>query len=113
MAKTKPLAPMPVCERAKIFAPFAALKGLPEALKEKEKIRVPKKELSQFMANKINCALDGLETGQIITVIYYNSLEQEYVQLTGTVTKIDFARRLLQVVSVKIQFDDLYEIIVV
>lgn len=112
MAKTKPIAPMPVSERAKIFAPFAALKGLPEALKEKEKIRVPKKELSEYMANKINCALGSLKTGQIITVIYYNSSEQEYLQLTGMVARIDATHRFLQIVAVKIPFDDLYEIII-
>ena len=33
-------------ERAKQFAPFAALKGFEEALRKKEKIVVPKAELS-------------------------------------------------------------------
>lgn len=111
MAKSKPLAPMPVSERAKIFSPFAALKGLPEALKEKEKIRVPKKELSEYMADKINKALTQTKAGQIITVFYYNSTEQEYIQLTGMVARVDFSQKFLQVVAIKIPFDDLYEII--
>ena len=34
-------------ERAKQFMPFAALKGYPEALRKKEKVVVPKKELSE------------------------------------------------------------------
>lgn len=34
---SKPRAKMPVSERAKQFMPFAALKGLPEALEKKEK----------------------------------------------------------------------------
>lgn len=34
-------------ERAKQFMPFAALKGYPDALRKKEKIIVPKMELSE------------------------------------------------------------------
>ena len=34
---SKPKAPMPPAERAKQFLPFAALKGLQEALAEKER----------------------------------------------------------------------------
>ena len=33
---SKPKAPMPTAERAKQFLPFAALKGLQEALEKKE-----------------------------------------------------------------------------
>ena len=43
MARTK----MSREERAKQFMPFAALKGYPEALQKKEKIVVPKVELSE------------------------------------------------------------------
>lgn len=34
---SKPREKMPISERAKQFMPFAALKGLPEALEKKEK----------------------------------------------------------------------------
>lgn len=37
---------MPVEDRAKQFMPFAALKGLPDALAARERIIVPKTELS-------------------------------------------------------------------
>lgn len=111
MNKGKPITPMPISERAKIFAPFAALKGLPDALKEKEKIRVPKKEISDYMANKINRALKTIKKGQIITVIYYNKFEQEYVQITGVVDGILYNQKILQVVTTKIPFEDVYEII--
>ena len=37
-------------ERAKQFMPFAALKGYPEALREKEKIVVPRAEVSEEYA---------------------------------------------------------------
>ena len=46
---TKPKAKMPIPDRAKQFMPFAALKGLPDALAAKEKIAVEKIELSPEM----------------------------------------------------------------
>ena len=44
---------MPRSQRAKQFAPFDALVGLRQALKEKEKIRVPRKEISEDMKVEI------------------------------------------------------------
>ena len=111
MAKGKPIAPMPISERAKIFAPFAALKGLPEALKEKEKIRVQKKELSDYMANKINRVLTEVKKDSVVTVIYYNKTERQYIQLTGVVTQILFFQKILLVDAMQISFEDIYEII--
>lgn len=111
MAKVKPIAPMPISERAKIFAPFSALKGLSEALKEKEKIPVPKKELSEYMANKINAALAKVKTGIIATIIYYDVKERQYIQLTGVVTEILYNQKTLKINGVQIVFEDIYEII--
>lgn len=45
----KPRSKMPIEDRAKQFMPFAALKGLPEALAAKEKAVSPKYELSKEM----------------------------------------------------------------
>ena len=49
---SKPKHKMPIEDRAKQFMPFAALKGLPDALAAKEKITVPKVELSEEMAEE-------------------------------------------------------------
>ena len=45
---------MPIADRAKQFVPFAALKGLPEALSAKERITVDKIELSPEMAEELD-----------------------------------------------------------
>lgn len=111
MAKCKPNSPMPTADRAKQFAPFAALKGLPEALAEKEKIRVPRHIVSEDMAEEINRAITELKPGMIVTVVYYNEQEQEYLQLTGAVAKLYEYERILQIVKTKIKYDDIYEII--
>ena len=111
MAKSKPRIPMPIAERAKQFAPFSPLNGLKKALAEKEKIRVPKRELSDETIEKINDVLVNLKTGKIITVVYYDEKEQEYLQLTGTVAKVYEYEKILQIASTKIRFEDIYDII--
>lgn len=51
---SRPKNKMPIADRAKQFMPFAALKGLPEALSAKEKITVPQIELDPEMADELD-----------------------------------------------------------
>ncbi len=111
MAKSKPREPMPVSERAKQFSPFSPLKGLSEALAEKEKIRVPMKEVSEDAAAQINRILQGLKRGEMITAVYYDLPEQQYAQLTGAVDQVDMIGRVLHIGLTVINFDALYAII--
>lgn len=111
MASNKPRGNMPQSLRAKQFAPFAALKGLDEALAEKERIRVEKRLLSEERLSELNDKLMGLTVGQIVTVVHYDPIEREYIQLTGMVAKIDAQNRILRIVSESIKFDNLFEII--
>ena len=97
-------------ERAKQFMPFAALKGYPEALKKKEKIVVPKRELSEEYQKELDQKLRQVHKNDIITVTY--SANHEYLKLTGMVSRIDETARLLKIVNTKISFDDLYDIII-
>lgn len=106
----KQRAKMPRSQRAKQFATFDALVGLRQALKEKEKIRVPRKEISEDMAEEIDRNLKSLESGKIITVVWYNNLEENYIQLTGECKKIDAQKRFIQIEKTDIYFDDIYEI---
>lgn len=101
---------MPPSQRAKQFAPFAALKGLPEALAEKEKLRAIKKELSPERIDEINEALKTLCRGKIITVVYYDYELFEYIQITGRVKKVDASRKRLEIEDIDIPFDDIYDI---
>lgn len=99
-AKMSPL------ERAKQFMPFAALKGLPEALFEKERVTVPKSELSDERSEEIDRELHKIEKGDIITAVYYSN--GEYLKISGVVTKIDM--HILRIVNTEIKIDDLYDI---
>lgn len=88
--------------------PFAALKGLPEALRAKEKIIVPKTELSPEMEEELDRKMHMLVRGKIATVIYFHN--DEYIKITGMVSRIDVSCRILQIVNTKIDFDDILDV---
>jgi hypothetical protein len=69
-------------DRAKIFASFSPLKGFEEKLLQKEKIIVPKSELSEDRIEEIEYALQRLSVGDMITVIFYSSFHDTNIQQT-------------------------------
>jgi hypothetical protein len=91
--------------RAKQFMPFDALKGLREALAEKERIIVPKHDLSEEQKEEINLKLSQVRKKDVITVEFFKNIE--YVQLTGMVSQVDNINRILVVVNTKIPFEDI------
>ena len=95
-------------DRAKIFLSFAALKGFEEALREKEKVVVKKKSLSEDMKQVISYRLSKLKKGDMVKVIYYDSID--YLKIQGLVSKIDLTYQELTVVKTKINFNDIYEL---
>ena len=99
---------MPVADRAKQFMPFSALRGLPEALALKERVIVPKIELSEEMSEELDRKMHLVKKGQIATIIYFH--RDEYVKITGMVARIDPTSRLLQIVNTKISFEDILDI---
>ena len=111
MAKSKPGMPMPIAERAKQFSPFSPLRGLERALAEKEKIREPRRELSEGRIEEIDRILSKLQNGDIITVVYYDETEQTYLQLTGMMQKADVHEETLWIGTYGIRFCNIYEII--
>ena len=104
----RPNTKMSTQDRAKQFMPFAALKGLPEALAAKEKIVVPKIEMSPEMAAELDRKMHLIEKGEMATVVYFH--EGEYIQITGMVARIDSTCRLLQIVNTKITFADILDV---
>lgn len=94
--------------RAKQFMPFAALKGYELALRRKEKIIVAKSELSEEYKEVLDHKLKQVNKNDIITVVYYE--KDEYLKVTGMVSKIDIDSRLIKIVNTNIRFEDLYDI---
>lgn len=95
-------------ERAKQFMPFAALKGYPDALRKKEKITVPKMELSEDYAEELDRRLRRVRKNDIAAAVYFH--RGEYLKITGMVSRIDPTARVLKIVNTKIPFGDLYDI---
>ena len=63
------------------------------------------------MKEQINHTLTELRKGQQVTVVYYGTMEQETLQITGTVMKVDAYWQTLQVNKVAIEFSEIYQII--
>lgn len=103
-------AKMPPSQRAKQFAPFDAVVGLRIALKEKEKIRVPRKIVCDDKAELINRTLLSLSPSDTVTVIYYNENEEEYIQLTGKIILIDKEKKIIKIGRYTINTDDIYDV---
>ncbi len=100
---------MPPDKRAAQFLPFQAVKGLDEALLAKEKIIVPKIELSEESLDELDKKMHEIEKGMIISVVYF--YKDEYLKVTGMVARLDETARILQIVNTKIPFDDIFDVV--
>ena len=109
---------MTIEERAKIFAPFAALKGHSEAIASRQKVVASKVELSEESAQQMDYSLmdidNQLKHGKhpIIKLIYFKQDVRlkdkgEYIELSGVVAKLNKELRWIQIVNKKINLDDI------
>jgi hypothetical protein len=113
---------MTIEDRAKIFAPFAALKGYEEAIAAKQKIVVPRIELSEESKEYLDLQLGKIERmlmiGQhpVITVVYFqndktsNKEGGEYIRFTGMVARFDLTSRTLQIIEKRLRLEDIFRI---
>lgn len=101
----KPRTPMPIAERAKQFLPFAAVKGLTEALERKEKVVEPKIELNDERVWELNEKLMALKPGDVAKITFYDL--DHYVTVTGEVVLVDGVYRNIELDHRVIDFDDL------
>ena len=99
---------MDISNRAKQFMPFAALKGLPEALEKKEKIVVPRPALTEERMEELDYKMHQVLRGMIVSVTYYE--DEECFKKTGMVAKFSPDNRIIQVVDKKISFDAILDI---
>ena len=100
-------APMPPSRRAKQFSMFDALKGLQEALAARERLPEPRKELAPDAIEELNRTICSLQPGMLVTLVYYCQYQQEYCQITGTVSKIDPYWKTLYVGNVGIDIEEI------
>lgn len=95
-------------DRARQFMPFAALKGYYELIKNEQRIKEPKKIISEDYAKVINKKLLALKKGKMVKVVYYD--KDAYTTVEGIVSHVDFDMRKLVVVKTEIFFDDIMKV---
>lgn len=74
-------------ERAKQFMAFDALKGLQDALREKERELEDRRNLSEESSNELDIQLRRLVKGSKAELEYYKN--HQYVNICGDITSID------------------------
>ena len=99
---------MSVANRAKIFSPFAALRGFDGEISEEgaQTLQVPKAELSEEEKSALSAQLAGLRRGMTVTARYFppDLLCQTdppvgcYQTVTGTVQALDPVGKTLRLV---------------
>jgi hypothetical protein len=122
---------MSTARRAKIFAPFAALKGFEEEVRSKEVLYVKKRDLDadEFydLNEKLNLLHEKTKTrrlarqNRVVAEIEYYvpcmddhceayKVRGRYVTITGMVEEVDPHRQILRVQGQEISFNDIYRI---
>lgn len=93
---------------AQIFLSFDALKGFRERLKEQERIIVPPKILSEDDLDELDRKIKQLKTGMIIQITCFD--HDQYIQIKGMLSKINYESKTLQIVKTRIAFHDIIDI---
>ena len=106
---------MNIADRAKIFAPFAALSGHSArlALEDRRMLRTQRLEFSQEDTDRLSDLLHQLHKGMKVRVTYFVEDSSDmgyYSRLEGCVTSIDPVEQVLRIDSKSIQFKNLADI---
>ena len=110
---------MSMMDRAAQFSPFAALTGYDAAIKETGRLTDEKIELGEEALNILNMKfqmlVDSLDDEPKVTFTYFKPDERKaggaYVEVTGTVKKVDDFERLIVIQDgTKIPMDDILNI---
>lgn len=121
MSRPVPAHPrMAVSDRAKIFSPFAALRGHDEAIAAQRVRRVDKLILSDEDQALINEILQTLDVHDAVSVTHFVAdpgpdgsggyAQGKYMVTTGTLEKIDAVYKTVKVNDEEIRFDDILEV---
>ena len=101
---------MPISDRAKQFAPFAAVSGLDTLIKQKqdELYNEERRTLFEDSINEIETSLRSIAPGDELTITYY--CRNRYVTEQGILESIDEYSQQLVFNGNTILFSDLYSI---
>ena len=97
-------------ERAKQFIPFDAMKGLQEALRDREErnARTEKRIISDEIAEHNSMIIQRIEKGMTVVVSYFSAFHD--IKKHGRVTEINRTYKFLRIDEEQIYFDNIYSI---
>lgn len=110
---------MSMMDRAAQFSPFAALNGYDAAIKETGRLTDEKIEMDEDAMNILNMKfqilVDSLDDEPEVTITYFKPDERKaggaYVEVTGTVKKVDdFERLIVMQNGTKVPMDDVLNV---
>ena len=96
--------------RAKQFMPFAALRGYYDMVRACERVREPRRIRSEEELDRLSAILASLSRGDMLRVTFYHT--DAYETMEGMVAGVDPIGRTLTVVKTKINFADIFELVV-
>ncbi|MDD3400387.1 MAG: hypothetical protein PHT58_01970 [Eubacteriales bacterium] len=99
-------------ERAKQFMPFDAMKGLQEALRDREErhSRVERHDVSEEQQAQNSEAIGKLEKRARVALDFYHAFHDVHAE--GLVTEINIPCRYLKLNDKRVAFEDIYRITV-
>ena len=86
--------------------PFASLRGYYDKIREQERLKEPRRELSEDEAEELSAVLNQVKRGTMLRVVYYN--KDFYDTVEGMVSEFDPVVRRLRIVRREIAFDDIF-----
>lgn len=92
-------------DRAKQFMPFDALKGFQEALREKERVHVPKRSLSEEEREELDSRLSRIGKRDMVEAEYFQ--DGEYVSVKGMISGINRQEGWLRIVNTQISLENI------
>lgn len=101
---------MPVKMRAKQFMMFDALKGLKEAIEEKERITQYRCELTEDAISELNKTLLDLSNNDFVELTYFGEDSKKCIQVRGRVINVNAISQLIRVGEFTVGFTQIYSI---
>ena len=112
---------MAIANRAKLFTPFAALRGFDIEIltQEQDRLLVPQISLASDREEEIYRILNGLHQGDWATVTYFvpvkhiaQQLLGEYTVVSGEVKRVDDVEQLLVLEGASVPFGNIHSLVV-
>lgn len=112
---------MAIANRAKLFTPFAALRGFDIEIltQEQDRLLMPQISLASDREEEIYRLLNGLHQGDWATVTYFvpvkhiaQQLLGEYTVVCGEVKRVDDVEQLLVLEGASVPFGNIHSLVV-